>query len=201
MSDTKTIKNPSPLVLAVLTLDAHYTDLKRLAERIEALELKSNFDFDQSEKLMTHYAETGQAISQDIAQFVQVLNDTRSEAEAAAAKVSAKAELLELRKNDVQEKMGRFHALSAKVTQLNESLLDFKRPSDESFTDADRELVKGRLSEIASQLGGLILEADQLKELGREGKIKILEQNAESMRQSLIAVEKKISGIVQNHAQ
>lgn len=201
MSDTKTIKNPSPLVLAVLTLDAHYADLKRLAERIEAIELKSNFDFDQSEKLMAHYAETGHAISQDITQFVQVLNETRAEAEAAAATVAAKAEQLELRKNDVNEKMNRFHALSAKVTELNESLTDFRRQGGEEYSDTERELLKGRLSEIASHLDGLIAEADQLKDLGRESKIKILEQNADSMRQALTAVGKKISGIVMNQSQ
>lgn len=196
MSDTKTIKNPSALVLAVLTLDAHYADLKRLAERIEEIEMKSNFDFEQTERLLNHYAETGQAISQDIALFVQVLNETRTDAEAAAAQVAAKAEQLKVRKEDIQEKMNRFHALSAKVTELNSSLVEFRKPEGENFSDADRELLKGRLAEVAGKIGGLVAEAEQLKDLGRESKIKILEQNADSMRQSLLAVEKKIGGLV-----
>lgn len=196
MSDTKTIKNPSPLVLAVLTLDAHFSDLKRLSERIESIDLKSNFDFEQSEKLINLFAETGEAISADIAHFVNVLNETRGEAEAAAEKVSARADQLKLRRNDIQDKMARFHALSEKVVELNQSLLEFKRPEGEVLSEADKEELKARLTEVAAQLSGLIDEAQELKDLGHDAKIKDLEQNAEAMRQSLIAVSKKITGMV-----
>lgn len=195
MSESKTIKNPSPLVLAVLELDAHYADLKRLAARIEGLEFKSNYDFDQSEKLLAHYSETGEAIAQDISRFVQVLNETRAEAEASAEKVAEKAAILAVRKNEIREKMARFEELSARVIRLNDSLVDFKRPDADSFSDADRQDLKVRLNEIASQLGGLVAEADELKAIGRESKIKALEQNAESMRQSLTAVANKISAL------
>jgi hypothetical protein len=196
MSDTKTIKNPSPLVLAVLTLDAHFSDLKRLSERIESLDLKSNFDFEQSEKLINLFAETGEAISADIAHFVNVLNETRGEGEAAAEKVSARADQLKLRRTDIQDKMARFHALSEKVVELNQSLLEFKRPEGEVLLEADKEQLKARLTEVAAQLSGLIDEAQELKDLGHNAKIKDLEQNAEAMRQSLIAVSKKITGMV-----
>jgi len=196
MSESKTIKNPSPLVLAVLTLDAHFADLKRLSDRIDSIDLKSNFDFEQSERLINHFAETGQAISTDIAHFVNVLNETRAEAELAAQKVSVRADQLKIRKDDIQEKMARFHALSEKVVQLNQSLMEFKRPAGEALAEQDREQLKNRLSEIAGQLTGLVEEAEHLKDIGHDSKIKVLEQNAEAMRQSLIAVSKKINGMV-----
>lgn len=192
MSDTKTIKNPSPLVLAVLKLDEHFSSLKRLADRIDEVELKSNFDFEQSERLITHFAETGQAISDDIVEFVNVLNDARAQAESAAQRVAVKADLLKERKDDVQTKMARFQDLNEKVSKLNESLMQFSRPAGETLTDQDKEELKARLAEIGSQLQELIDEADVLKGLGHSSKIKTLEQNAESMRQSLIAVKRKI---------
>ncbi len=74
MSETKTIKNTSPLVLSVLALDEHFSELNRLATRIDEIDLKSNFDFEQSEKLIALFAEAGQAISVDIAHFVTVFN-------------------------------------------------------------------------------------------------------------------------------
>jgi uncharacterized protein YoxC len=196
MSDTKTIKNPSPLVLAVLTLDEHFRDLNRLADRIEELDLKSSFDFEQSERLINHFAETGQAITTDITQFVQHLNEARAKAEANATKVAEKADTLKMRKDDVQEKMNRFHTLSEKVAKLNESLIEFKRPTGETLSEQEKVELKNRLGDIGGQLQGLIDEAQQLKDLGQESRLKILEQNADSLRQSLIAVSQKISSMM-----
>jgi hemerythrin superfamily protein len=199
MPESKTIKNPSPLVLAVLTLDEHFSELSRLSNRIDEIDLKSNFDFEQSERLITRFAEAGQAISEDIGQFVKVLNETREQAEQAAQKVSAKADLLKVRKEDMQVKMERFHLLSEKVRQLNQSLVQFKRPAGETLTEQDKTELKTRLGDMSSQLQALIEEAQILKEVGHESKMKVLEQNAESMRQSLIAVSQKITGMMTTH--
>lgn len=196
MSESKTIKNPSPLVLAVLTLDEHFSDLNRLASRIDEIDLKSNFDFEQSERLMTLFAEAGQAIANDIVQFVNVLNETRAQAEAAAEKVAAKADQLKIRKEDVQGKMARFEVLSQKVSQLNQSLIHFKRPAGETLSETEMAELKQRLGNIADQLQALIEEAQILRNIGHDSKIKILEQSAESMRQSLVAVGQKISGMM-----
>ena len=127
---------------------------------------------------------------------MSVLNQARAEAEAAAEKVSAKANQLKVRKEDIQEKMTRFQTLSDKVSQLNESLLSFKRSPGEELSEAERANLKVRLAEIASQLNGLIEEAQVLQNVGQESKIKVLEQNADSMRQSLVAVSKKIDTLI-----
>ncbi len=196
MSDTKTIKNPSPLVQSVLALDEHFADLNRLASRIDEIDMKSNFDFEQSERLIKHFAETGNEITTDISQFVAVLNEARAKAESAAERVAAKADLLRVRKNDIQEKLARFQILSDKVSQLNESLVQFKRPEGEVLSEQDRVELKSRLGEIAGELQGLIDEAEALKNVGTESRIKTLEQNADAMRQSLMAVRQKISGLI-----
>jgi uncharacterized protein YoxC len=197
MPDSKTLKNPSPLVLALLTLDEHFSELNRLATRVEEIDLKSNFDFEQSERLITRFAEAGQAISEDIVLFVKVLNETREQAELAAQKVSAKAEILKGRKEDIQSKMARFQILSDKVGELNQSLMQFQRPAGEALTPTEITEMKTRLTEIAQQLQPLIEEAQVLKNIGYDSKLKTLEQNAESLRQSLIAVRVKISGMTQ----
>ncbi|MEZ0391576.1 MAG: hypothetical protein ACAH59_05135 [Pseudobdellovibrionaceae bacterium] len=196
MSESKTIKNPSPLVLTVLALDEHFTNLNRLADRIDEIDLKSNFDFEQSEKLILRFTESGQAISTEIARFVTILNETRGQAELAAQKVSAKADHLKLRKDEVQKKLARFEILSEKVSQLNQSLVHFRRPAGESFSDQELAELKTSLTTVSNQLEALIEESRILKEIGHDSKIKILEQNAESMRQSLIAVSQKISGMM-----
>lgn len=196
MNETKTIKNPSPLVLAILTLDEHFSNLKRLSERIDEIDMKSNFDFEHSERLIGHFAETGQAISSDILNFVNVLNEARTQAELAAQKVSAKADQLKIRRDEIQQKMSQFQNLSEKVSKLNEALIQFKRPAGETLSEQDRVELKSKLTEVAGQLNELIDEAQHLKDVGHESKIRTLEQNADSMRQSLIDVSKKIDMMI-----
>jgi hemerythrin superfamily protein len=197
MPETKTIKNPSSLVLALLQLDSHFNDLNGLAERIDEIDLKSNFDFEHGEKLITRFAEAGQSISEDIVQFVKVLNETREQAELAAQKVAVKADLLKSRKENIQDNMGRFHSLSEKVTELNNSLVQFQRPDGQALLPAEIEKMKQHLTTVSDQLQPLISEAQELKTIGYNLKLKALEQNSESLRQSLIAVSHKISGILQ----
>ncbi len=195
MSETKIIKNPSPLVLSILALDEHFSEMARLAGRIDEMDLKSNFDFEQSERLINLFAECGQAVSGDIAKFVAVLNEDREKTELAAQKVAIKADQLKERKDEIQEKMAHFHVLSGKVSQLNETLLTFKKPQGETMTDEDRALLATNLGDIELKIQTLILEAQELKEVGQQSKIKILEQNADSMRQTLIAVSQKLISV------
>jgi uncharacterized coiled-coil DUF342 family protein len=181
--------------LAILKLDEHFSDLSRLGARIDEIDMKSNFDFEQSERLIMLFAQAGQAVSEDIAEFVAVLNESRTTAEAAAQKVAGKADQIRARKEDIQQKMSRFETLSEKVNQLNQSLMQFKRPTGEALSQDEQTQLKAQLAAIGNQLQILIEEAQELKSVGQEAKIKVLEQNAESMRQSLIAVSQKISGL------
>ncbi len=195
MIESKTIKNPSPLVLAVLSLDENFANLMRLSSRIDEVDLKSNFDFDQVEKLITLFSETGEKISSDIAGFVQVLNEARTAAESSAERVAVKAQQLRFKKDDTADKMIQFNQLSEKVSKLNESLLQFRRVDGQELSEQDKVDLKNRLNEVAGQLKGFIAEAEALKNLGQESKLKVLEQNADAMRQSLIAVSKKIESL------
>jgi uncharacterized membrane protein len=199
MSNSKKTINYSPLVSAALTLDGHFSALIQLSERIELIDLKSNIDFDQTERLMKQFAETGEAISKSTSNFVTALNETRVQAETAAQKVSEKAVQLKIRKDERQEKMSLFHELNLKVNQLNQSLIQFKRPAGEVLSDIEREELRGRLRETANQLMNLIAEAEQLKSIGRDSKIKALEKNAEAMRKSLVTVNQKITGLITTH--
>ncbi len=196
MSESKTIKNPSLLVSTVLTLDEHFSELKRLSDRVAEMELKSNFDFEQTEKLIKHFAEVGQTISTDIALFVNALNEARAEAELAAQKVAVKTEQLKARKEDTQGNFLRFEALNQKVAGLNVTITQFRPSPDKTLSEEERTELKNKLGNVRGQLKLFIEEAEQLKEIGREAKIKVLEQNADSMRDTLIAVSKKIDSLV-----
>lgn len=186
------IKNPSPLVEAVLKLDNYLSEIVRLGEKIESMDLKTDFDFEQAQKLMNHFTQCGQGVAEEVVQLSAKLNEARAKAEAAAQVVSARAEQIQARQNDHHQKMADFRALGDRVRDLTLSLNDLKRPEGEELTDDDRAHLSMRLSEFQIQLQPLIAEALKLKTEAQASRLKTLEQGADSLVQSLSAIGRRL---------
>jgi len=201
MQDSKPTKNLSPLTQAVLDLDAQFAELTRLGTKINDMDLKSNFDFEHAERLIHHFAENGNAVSAQIIRLSDELSQARSRAEEIAAKVAEQAAKLQARKIKTQDKMARFQSLGERVSQLNLSLQELtqiNQNSEAPVSEDGRAKISRRLAEVRDLLPSLIEEATALKTEGQSEKIKILEQNAESMRQSLVAVQSKLVSLHQD---
>ena len=186
------IKNPSPLVETVLKLDNYLSEIVRLGEKIESMDLKTDFDFEQAQKLMNHFTQCGQGVAEEVVQLSANLNEARAKAELAAQVVSARAELIQARQNDHQQKMADFRALGDKVRDLTLSLNDLKRPEGEELTDDDRAHLSMRLTDFQVQLQPLIAEAMKLKTEAQTSRLKTLEQGADSLVQSLSAIGRRL---------
>jgi len=198
MTESK-LKNTSPFVQTVLKLDSHFSDLIRLGGRIESLDMKSDFDFDQAERLIKNFAKSGEGVSEEILLMVNELNELRAKAESAAQLVAVRADLLQARKEEQQKKMEDFRQLGEKVRELTSSLSTFKSPEGESLSDEEREKLSMHLAEFESRLRPLIEEAQTLKKEGQNSKMKTLEQSADSLEQSLSAVSQKLSAVRDSH--
>ncbi len=195
MNQIKPVKNPSALVQSVLDLDQYFGDLIRLGARIDETDLKSNFDYEQTDRLIAKFAEAGEQVSKQIINLSEALNQARAQAEDAAARVAVRAEQLQARKNEIQAKMDQFRMLGEKVSKLTESLGDLKSGDEDLASEKGRALLTQRLSAFEIQLRPLIEEATELKVIAQNSKIKVLEQSADSMRQSLSAVSQKLSSL------
>src|SRR5687767_10841976 len=122
MSDIKKLKDASPLVQSVLSVDSHVAELERLSARIDEMKLNTESDHEQVRKLMAVFAEHGNAVSTEIVELSKHLLETRSRAEAAAGVVAAKAGLLENFQNEEAKKMASLRALAAKVNQVGQGI-------------------------------------------------------------------------------
>lgn len=189
-------KNPSLLVQSVTALDAFFSDLVRIGGKIEGMELKNDFDLEQMQKLLDRFAECSDGVSEQILLMSQALAGARTKAEEAAQIVSARAALLQNRQSDQQKKMSQFQALGEKVRVLTMSLAQLKTPESEVPTEERRTEISVRFSELSAELIPLIEEARQLKLEGQLSKMKILEQGADSLGQSLVAIQQKIGAVV-----
>ena len=189
---TNKIKNPSPLVEAVLNLDNYLSEIVRLGAKIEETELKSDFDFDQVQRLMNRFTECGHGVSDEVLRLSTTLNEARSKAEAAAQVVAAKAEQLQARQEERQRKMDDFRALGEKVRELTLSLNDLKRAEGETLSDEEQAKVAMRLGDFQQKLQPLIEEAQFLRKDAQSSKLKTLEQGADSLVQSLSAIGRRL---------
>src|SRR5881227_1519460 len=102
MSDK--IKRDSPLVKSVLALDSYLTELERVGTKINSTDMTSAFDVEYTQKLMTRFAECGQGVSEEVTNLSTQLQEARTRAETVAKGVSAQAELLNIRRNEQNEK-------------------------------------------------------------------------------------------------
>jgi HPt (histidine-containing phosphotransfer) domain-containing protein len=194
------IKNPSPLVEAVLKLDNYLAEIVRLGAKIEEMELKSDFDFEQVQRLMTHFAECGQGVTDEVMSLSKHLNEARALAETAAQTVSARAELLQARQEEHQKRMDDFRSLGERVRELTMSLNDLKQPEGAVLSEQEQAKVSMRLGEFQLQLEPLINEARHLKTEARNSKMKTLEQGAQSLEQSLTAIGSRLESFTKSGA-
>ena len=185
-------KTKSALVESVLALDEHFSELERLSALISENELRTEFDFEQSARLLVHFANCGQAVSTEVLNLSNRLNEARVKAEEAAQIVAVRAEQVQARRSDQDQKVVAFQQLAAKVNDLGREMGALKKPEGENLSDDERARLSMRLSELDLQLQPLIDEAQKLGKQAKDSKMKALEQNAESLSQSLLAVRRKL---------
>jgi len=198
MSDIK-IKNPSPLVQTILKLDNYFSEMIRLGNKIETMELKSDFDFEQAERLIKHFAECGEGVSTEVVAMSNTLTELRGQAEQAAAVVAARADIVQARKNEHAQKLEEFRLLGEKVRELTASLSTLRVQEGQELSVEVREGLAARLGEFEARLHPLIEEAQKLRTEGQQSKLKVLEQGADSLGQSLKAVSQKINSVRDQH--
>ncbi len=194
MSNTNK-KNQSPLVQSVLALDEHFGELERLGNKINSLDMKSEFDFEHAQRLMNRFAECGEGVSVEISSLATHLGEARERAEAMAKGISARVDLITARKGEKQAKIDKFNALSEKVRELSVLLSQMRRPQGEIYSDEERAKITMSLSQIELQLGPLILEAQAFRKEARESKMKLLEQNADSLTATLQTIEQRLGAL------
>lgn len=195
MTDTIKLKDASPLVQSVIAFDRHIQELERIGAKLDELELKTDFDFQMARKLMGHFVDHGQGVSEEVIRFSDLLNESRERASAVSDKVSARAAEINGRDTELQKKMEKFGALAEKVRGINGSIASLRQPEGQTLTDEDRKSLFASLHAFDSQLDPLIEEAQNMRSEAREAKMKVLEQSADSLAQTLLSVRQKVRSL------
>jgi hypothetical protein len=182
----------SPIVRAALALDHYFSELERLGGQINSLDMKTEFDFEQAQRLMSRFAECGEGLSAEVINLSTCLGESRVRAEGIALGVSERAQQLKAYKDLQGRKFDEFRLLGEKVRALTEEMNQLNRSEGENLSDADRAQLAASLAAFSEQLNPLIEQAQNLRKEARESKMRVLEQNADSLTQTLQAVRQKL---------
>ena len=190
---SKETKNLSAFAQSAFDLDSDFTQLERLSTQLEELSVESDYGLEQGKKLLLNFNECAQRIGDRVQALAQNLGESRERAEAAAAKVSERAQVIHQRHNEQEKLLARFQSLGEMVRKATDASAKLKKPDGGKLTEEDKMVLEERLPEIDSQLQVLIQESHQLREEARATKMKTLEKNAESLGQSLNAVRNRLN--------
>ncbi len=192
MSNSDKNQNESALVKSVLALDNYLSELERVGTKISTMKMSSEFDLEHMRKLMGRFAECGQGVSVEVTGLSNHLNEARARAEAVAKVVAERADILNDRKSEQHEKLDQFRLLGEKVRALNTEMSNLRPPEGAEMSPEDRTKLSLSLVDFDAKLQPLIDEAQTMKKDAQEAKMKTLEQNADSLAQTLLSVRKKL---------
>jgi chromosome segregation ATPase len=190
---SKPNKEYSPLVQSVMALDEYFSEIERVGNKITTMDLKSEFDFEQARRLISRFAECGEGVSSEVMRLSTYLGEARVKADTLAKGVAERAEMLNSRNSDARSKMAEFRALGEKVRALSLEMAQLRRPEGEVLSAEDRENLSVSLGALESRLEPLIEQASRLRQEAHISKMKVLEQNADSLTQTLQSIRQKLS--------
>jgi hypothetical protein len=191
-TNNKKKKDQSPFIEVALALDDDFTQLIRLSGEIERLDIDSDSGLDRARILLNHFSECGLRIGEGVQKMARTLDDLRGQAEEAASRVTARAHIVQERQQNVERMLSRFNALSEMVKKVTEAVSLLSRPGKQPLSDGERETLKTHIPEVQKNLRVLIDEALAIRNEAKAGHMSALERNAESLRQSLDAVRRKL---------
>jgi hypothetical protein len=182
----------SPLVLSVLALQTHLDELERVGTRINSTDMTVDVDVELVQKLLSRFAECGQALSEEIVNLSGQLQQAQVSAQAVAEGVSRQAELFQSRTHEQQEQLEKFRQLGERVRDLNASVVQFRQKNENGHGEQNRAALASSIPDIERELVALIEELQSLRVSARASQMRKLEKDAESLAQTLQAVREKL---------
>lgn len=189
-------KNSTPFIKAAVALDAEFGRFESLALELDRLNLDSDRGFERGlgilEELERCRERFGPA-SQDLA---RTMEESRAKTAAAAELVGKREAEVRGRKEKVDVLLTRYKALGDLVQKVTTAAAQLKAPAAGTISAEDRAVLDARLPELDTQLESLVEQSRILMDDARNANLKVLERNADSLRQSLQSARHRFKQLV-----
>lgn len=176
-------------------LDGDFSEMARLNEQMERLDIDSDSGLEHAVKLLGRFAQHGQNISENMKQFATSLQEARDRAEGAAKRVAERARQIEartLRQNQIREKLKQ---VEEKVKAANSHLTGFRQQSKTEFSDEKAQILS-QLERLNSEMVRFIAETQAIKEEAGQAKFKRIERDAQAIIDTLQSARRKINSAI-----
>jgi predicted nucleic acid-binding Zn-ribbon protein len=177
-------------------LDGNFSEMVRLSEQMQRLDIDSDSGLERAIKLLNQFAQHGQDIAGNIQDFSKSLEEARDRSEAAAKLVAERARHIEertLRQNQIQEKLKQ---VEEKVKTANAQLAESRKQGKPEFLAEEKTEIMSQLERLNSELVRFIAETQAVKEEAGQGKFKRLEHDAQSIIDTLQSSRRKINSAI-----
>ncbi len=179
---------------AAVKLDAELQTYDRLANELERLDVTSDKGLTRGQTLLTEVDEARTRLGAEMQQFAQHLQASRERCDKVEEIIAARTNAVNERLQLADSLLKRFQILGDMVHAITQSLSALKKSGDEEeLSPEEKKEMASRLPEFNEKIAILITEAKKLVDEAKDNNLKSLEQNADSMRQTLQSAQNKFN--------
>ena len=176
---------------SVVALQQDLSELDRIGGKINGMEMTSEMDLEYVQKLLGRFAECGIRVSQKLHEFSSHLQEAQARAEAVTQGVSHQTESFNAIRDQQNLLIDRFQELGEKVRELNARVGQVAGAQD----SGNSETLKSALPAVEQDLKLLIADLEDLGAASGASRMRKLEQNVHSLKQTLQALQTKLQHI------
>jgi hypothetical protein len=199
MNTPTNTKALSPFGLAAVALDGEFVEFERLVRELERVTIESDKGLERAHDLLVEVTACRERMSAGMQAMAAALDTARRANEASEQSLASRATAVHERRTVAESMLARFKALGEMVRQVTGAVAQLRPPSEGALSDDDQTLMASRLPEFNQKLNILVGEAQKLMQDAHGANFKSLEQNADSLRQSLQSACNKFNLFVEKH--
>lgn len=183
----------SEFAQAALALDKEFLQIERLARELERLSKPSDKGMERAQTLLVEVDASRQRLASQMKVFVHALEAARQRNEAAQSLIAERAAMVEERQREGERLLERFRNLAGMVGQITAASAQVQNINMSELSSDKHAALLSHLPQLGEQLGVLIDEATRLMHDSRLAHSKVLEKNADSLRQRLQSLRQRLS--------
>jgi hypothetical protein len=193
-------KDRSPFVKAAIALDAEFERFERLKGELDRLNLDSDRGYERGLAIMEELEACRERFGPASQELARAMEEARERTALAAQSIGQHEELLKARRERVEALLERYKQLGELVQRVTSAAAALKTPSLCEITPEDRAQLGARLPELDQQLDVLVEQSRILMDEARGAHLKVLERNADSLRQSLQSARHRFKQLAERTA-
>lgn len=185
--------------MAAIALDVALQDYDRLAADLGRADVQSDKGLARAQEVLERVEASRTELANQMQSFAGRLQQARTRCDEVEAIVAEKTGQVNDRVQFADALFRRLKMLGEMVHAITQSLATLKGPGEEAVSNEEKGAMLNRLPEFNEKISVLIEEAKRLTSEARQANLKTLEQNSDTIRQTLQSAQNKFNLYIEKH--